>query len=210
MTRSILSRLVLLMAILAPAISHAQTTSYSVTGVDASDTLNIRAGLEGASGLGDTQIVGEIPANASGIEATGRSVDLNGRLWREIRYQGVDGWVAARFLRTESVVSMPADLRCGGTEPFWGLAIAGSYGEFTSPNDDKRQLSVVGPLPGRNRGSLWSYRMTDGGGAVFNGLVVYTDQCSDGMSDFSYAFEIYLIGTDEASGPMQGCCSFGR
>jgi len=107
-------------------------------------------------------------------------------------------------------VSTPADLRCGGTEPFWGLAIAGSYAEFTSPGDDKRQLSVVGPLAGRNRSSLWSYRMTDEGGAVLNGLVVYTDQCSDGMSDFSYAFEIYLIGMDEASGPMQGCCSFGR
>ena len=42
------------------------------------------------------------------------------------------------------------------------------------------------------------------------GVLVYTDRCSDGMSDFTFAFEIYLVGTREGSGPLQGCCAFGR
>ena len=205
--RPILARFLVFVSVL--ALSHgAMAGQYlSVVNVDGSDTLNVRTGVEAGGSLADTTIIGALPPNAKGVEATGKTLEFQGRLWREIRYKGDAGWVADRFLRSEGLPEELGDIRCGGTEPFWGLSVKGGNAVYSTPEGD-RTLELISVRKGANRRDIWGLRMFAGGGPAVTGVVVYTDQCSDGMSDFNFAFEIYLMGVRKGSGPLHGCCTF--
>ncbi len=199
--------IVSLVVFLAAPFSAVAGQFYSVVNVDASDTLNVRTGVDAGGSLKDTTIIGALPPDATGVEATGKSLQFQGRIWREIRFKGDIGWVADRFLRSDGLPEEPGNIQCGGTEPFWDLSVQGDNAVYSTPEDD-RTLEIVSVRKGANRRDVWSIRMLSGGGTAVAGLLVYTDQCSDGMSDFNYAFDIYLTGAREGSGPLQGCCTF--
>lgn len=69
---------------------------YTVTDVADSDVLFLRAS-PGPQG----RAIGEIPPHTSGLPGTGVEKRVGAGLWREVVYDGVQGWVNARFLVEE-------------------------------------------------------------------------------------------------------------
>ena len=183
--------------------------SYSVVNLDASETLNIRTDIHRVYNYKDGQVFGSIPSGADTVEATGLSIMLNGSRWREVRYEGMTGWVNASYLkRNWTLDRTPKELSCFGTEPFWGMAIVAERAEFTDIDEVKSQFTKLSMKPGQNRSNLWEYRWSkEGGSSTLTGLVTETDICSDGMSQLDYAYEIFLLGLHPGDGPTQGCCS---
>jgi uncharacterized protein YraI len=68
----------------------------SVQGVEADDTLNIRAAADPRSA-----ILGRIPPDAQ-VRATGRSKQVGPSTWKEVAYLRVCGWVNGKFLDEKS------------------------------------------------------------------------------------------------------------
>lgn len=91
---------------------------YAVTGVAADDALNLRTGPSAT-----TEKIGEIPHDARGLRSLGcqgmpsfaewqamtpdERIESAKHHWCKVRYLGVEGWVAGRFLREDS--PPPAD-----------------------------------------------------------------------------------------------------
>jgi uncharacterized protein YraI len=69
------------------------TTLYQVVNVAANDTLNVRSG-PGA----DSQVVGTIPPDGTGIQITGPGVRVQESTWVPINYLGLIGWVNSNYL----------------------------------------------------------------------------------------------------------------
>ncbi|MEM9106336.1 MAG: META domain-containing protein [Pseudomonadota bacterium] len=114
--------LAMLTALISLAFAVADGPDYfMVRGVEADDVLNIRAEPNGRS-----QKIGEIPPDGNGIQNLGCEGGLSidewyeaseaereaaaKKRWCRIAYDGVEGWVAARFLTEGSeVVANPAE-----------------------------------------------------------------------------------------------------
>lgn len=185
---------------------------YSVTGVDDSDTLNVRSRIGQFPTFSKAPVVGTIPPDADHVKATGVSIELNGTLWREIRYGSVSGWVNDHFLKLSTYPTAPTNLFCFGTEPFWGIEVNGDTGRLTGPEfPDAIELSLLAQRDGLGRRNLWVYYLqTVDNSSVMTALLEYTDACSDGMSDFTYAYDLYLLGLRPGEGPAHGCCTTSR
>lgn len=69
---------------------------YAVRGVDPSDVLYMRAAPGSKS-----PVVGQIPPQARGVVGTGARQQVGPGVWHEVVYDGVQGWVNARFLVEE-------------------------------------------------------------------------------------------------------------
>lgn len=96
-----------------PASAQEVPRTYRVVHVENGDVLNIRT-----APLGNARVVGEIPPNGRGVELVGDC-----RTWCPVRYNGVTGWVAGRYLRVEPAVA-PFVQRAtpqmpGGLPTFW-------------------------------------------------------------------------------------------
>lgn len=171
---------------------------YAVHGVSSDDTLNVRLTPDAR---GD--ILGELAHNANGIEVVGFSFEGN---WAKIIFFEQTGWVSTNYIQAEPrKTGMPEFLRCFGTEPFWFVRIIGNRLML-----DDMELSVVtsehtilysSPSPEfldlAKTGMLFNWQ--SGGRTVTSRIV--RGQCSDGMSDQSYALHYY----DDAD--RSGCCS---
>ena len=178
---------------------------YSVTGVDVSDTLNIRA--EPSSG---SAIVGQIPSDATGISTLGGRVVVGASTWLEVQYRDLRGWVNGQYLTPEPEPirsgNLPMPLRCSGTEPFWGLSVNGGAMQFKL-FDTESSFAVAGPIRSANSTLIWSFPIENGDGTGSGVLFVKaTGDCSDGMSDQSYPFEV-MVNLPEAGGVFSGCCN---
>jgi len=70
---------------------------YTVVGVSMDDVLNLRSqpGVE-------FPILGTIPPDGSSIERTGSDQKVNGVAWTPVAYQGLTGWVNAKYLAKQS------------------------------------------------------------------------------------------------------------
>ena len=174
-------------------------THYAITGVAQGDTLNIRARPDPSSAT-----IGSIPYNAHGIIATGRQQRHRGSLWREVRHDGDIGWVNDHYLRAEPATLFPVPLDCSGTEPFWSLNID-QRAQFTTP--EQRYPAIPG-LPAQrslNRLDHWTLTLqpADSPGPAF-AAILDTRQCSDGMSDNRYRYEIVLRLHGQT---WSGCCN---
>jgi hypothetical protein len=165
----------------------------------------------------DSPRVGEIPAAARGIVASGRRQRLGRTLWHEVQYQGVRGWVDAPTLARHRARPLPPggapagggvfmeDLVCQGRAPDWKLVIdrdgtvACSAG-CTGP----AQLRALPAQPEKRRGS-WRLAIRDGRG--HDRMLVslrYTGQCSDAAGDL-YAYRVNTLAVDGTR--QSGCCN---
>ena len=70
---------------------------YAVVGVAMDDVLNLRSqpGVE-------LPILGAIPPDATAVERTGPDQKVSGIAWTPVSYQGMTGWVNAKFLSKQS------------------------------------------------------------------------------------------------------------
>jgi uncharacterized membrane protein len=180
-------------ACLAGAAGSAAAQQLMVTGVAEDDVLNIRAAPSGSAA-----IVGWIPPDGFGLVATGGQRTTGSTRWTEIVHQGTQGWVATRY-------TAALDLQCGGTEPFWGLTFGPSGAVFSWPEGPDQRMSigewgqaVARPWPQ----TVWLGRAGSRGVAVISKV-----SCSDGMSDFDYAYDMTLILPDGTV--YSGCCDAG-
>lgn len=188
--------------------------SYDVSDVASSDVLNMRDVQPGTDKATDAKVVGEIPHDAKGIQATGRTLEVGGSTWRQVTYGGTTGWVNQRFLNRGSNSGEWADedtLVCSGTEPFWGYEITGGRATLEDPATEGKgttDLSVKARLPGNNRPGLWFvYAETEDKSQGLSAVINRSGQCSNGMSDYLYDLEIFLMGLIPGEGPVQGCCT---
>jgi hypothetical protein len=76
-----------------PAAAREEQARYTVHGVVAPDTLNVRARPDPHSAA-----LVQIPADAPGIVASGKRRPVGASTWWEVSYRGHRGWVNGRFL----------------------------------------------------------------------------------------------------------------
>lgn len=195
-----------------------QVNVYSVTGVPAGQFLNVRSGA-GTS----NRILFRIPANSTGVVATGEEVRVGSSVWAKVYWAGKGGWVSKSYLASRPVPppnqpppppssssnegsdngSSGVVMRCGGTEPFWGVTITEHEMSVdvldgprysvpvtfrqTSAND--RTIAVIG---GQNSASETQT------------FLQKVSACSDGMSDVNYPYAVTAVFNRERV--YSGCC----
>lgn len=185
--------LILAACLAGAAGSVAAQDQLMVTGVSADDVLNIRS-----SPSGSAAIVGWIPPGGFGVVATGAERTTGSTRWTEIVHLDTQGWVASRYVA-------PLDLQCGGTEPFWGFTIGADRAVFSGPEGPDQRLSI-GPW-GQAVARPWPQTVQLSRGGDQGVAVISERACSDGMSDFDYAYDVTLILPDGTV--YAGCCDTG-
>jgi uncharacterized membrane protein len=198
----------LLASALATAMPARAFETYKVVGVPAGDKLIVREEPQDGGTPADWKEVASISANATTVLGTGRSKEVNKQRWSEVAVGGLTGWVNARFL---TVADAPADLKeatfdCFGTEPFWGVTLGPKEGELSEP-ESKTALTTENVQPAMARLFPLLYRLKNAKGQSLRATVTHQTYCTDGMSDYDYAFEV-LLSDDEVF--HQGCCFIKR
>lgn len=198
----------LLATVLASATPADAFETYKVVGVTVGDKLIVREEPQDGGTPADWKEVASIPANATKVLGTGRSKEANKQRWSEVAVGDVTGWVNARFL---AAADAPADLKeatfdCFGTEPFWGVTLGPKEGELTEP-ESKTLLTTENVQPALARLFPLLYRLKNAKGQSLRATVTHQTYCTDGMSDYDYAFEV-LLSDDETF--HQGCCFIKR
>lgn len=186
---------------------------YQVTGVASGDTLNVRAqpGTE-------ADVIGVLGPNAGNVIVTGSGWKIGTSTWWELVFPGTErglGWVNGRFLtrQTDSPEETNYALNCGGTEPFWSLAVSNGQAQFKLWMEEQEQSLEASPwLQARGLRGWFVVRLAEAGGTnTADGFIAvrsaHQSFCSDDMSDTDYPFFATLIlPNDEVFG---GCCSRG-
>lgn len=177
-----------------------------VTGVAASDVLNVRAEPNA-----DSAVLSELAPTATGIEIVG--FDPSGA-WARVSAGEASGWVSGRFLRLRTDTwqpgALPDTLVCVGTEPFWSLRRTAQGVEFSTP-ENRRALDLRVVLDrGIAQEPMRALIAGDKDGRLT--AVIRPEACSDGMSDRAFGLSGTLIidGSAAASRMLTGCCSIGR
>jgi len=209
---AILTTLPLLL--LAPAIAaNAGKYEFRVTGVSRSDALNIRERVEDQSSISQTKVLGQIPANGTGVLGSGASLKIGKARWFEVRYKDTRGWVNGRFLKPISPElgrEFQSNLFCSGTEPFWALKVEDDDAEVRQPDAAPEHYTVAVREPFQGRDDALALRLVSETGPEISALIQHTEWCSDGMSDLDYAFEVRAVGLRDGERPLRGCCSLLR
>lgn len=193
--------------------THAGKFEFRVTGVKRSDVLNIRERVEDQATITQKKILGQIPANSSGVYGSGATIRVGSVRWYEIRYKDVRGWVNGRYLEpisSELGREFESNLFCGGTEPFWALKVERDKAELSRPDNPPAHYTVAIREPFQGRDDALAMRLVSETAPAISALVQYKEWCSDGMSDLEYAFEVRVIGLGNGDVPLQGCCSLLR
>jgi len=192
--------------LLAPLAANAQRVIlpdvFAVTGVASNDTLNVRQAPTGSSAD-----IGDLYPNQL-IEVIALSDDGK---WGHIVWEEGNGWIAMRFLRPAPLPrlpnsEMPMGIRCAGTEPFWAATIEANrtfvFTDYSSATQAPRTRPIsqattaIGMQP-------YSFAFTAG---EFTGLLERA-QCSDGMSDRTYGWQLRIINLSPAGLELRsGCC----
>jgi uncharacterized membrane protein len=182
---------------------------YDVTGVAASDVLNIREAPEASAA-----IIGSLAPDAKGVEL----VRPNDReTWALVNTREGSGWVSLRFLARQPgqwVGSVPERALCTGTEPFWSLEIAGGALTYATPEDEGAPARIDSVEESRNirgRHLLAATIARSGGPAVDLLALLSNEACSDGMSDRAYGYRLDLVLRGQDGTTLQsGCCALAR
>ncbi len=182
--------------------------TYKVVGVAAGDKPVGREEPEEGGKPADWKALASLPAGAIGVLGTGRSKLISKQRWAEVVVGGVKGWVNERFL---VAVDDPVDLKeetfqCAGTEPFWGVTLSPKDAEMSDP-DQKSKLTVERVQPSLARMFPLLYRLRNEKGQSLRATITHQQHCTDGMSDYDYAFQV-LLSDDENL--FEGCCVIRR
>lgn len=169
---------------------------HDVQGVVASDVLNIRAEPSASAA-----ILGTLAPDAKGIEVVGVKDG-----WYIVNSAEGTGYVNMSFLSPQpgpdwDTLSSP--LSCFGTEPFWGLEFAPAEGKATLRLFDVTplEMAVTALWPA----SPWAPQA--GIGLAGGTAVIRSQECSDGMSDFTYGISVDLFLTGAEARRYSSCCS---
>lgn len=181
--------------------------SYTVVGVGAGGTLALREEPEEGGKPSDWKELARVPG-AEKVLGTGRSKLIGAQRWAEVVFGSVRGWANARYLAAadEPVNLEQATFACSGTEPFWGVTLGPSGGDYSDP-EQKFEVSTERVQPATARLFPLLYRLKDGQGRSYRATVSHRESCIDGMSDYEYAFEVLWSGDDNFE---QGCCVLQR
>jgi uncharacterized membrane protein len=186
--------------------------THRVVGVAADDVLNVREQPDPRA-----RRIGALQPGASGVVVTGVQQRVGGQRWWEVVHGEAGrgaGWVNARFLAPEDVAPAAGfDLRCGGTEPFWSLEIAGGRATF------ERMGEAAGIFPasswmdsaGRPEGHRFAIRLDGPEGTPPGWATVgrADRHCSDDMSEREYPYDVIVVLPGEG-GVIDGCCARAR
>lgn len=203
-------KLILAVAVLMNCSSAANALeAYEVTGVAPGDTLSLREEPSEGGKPSDWKEVERIPHDAKEILGTGRSVRIGTQRWIEAVYNGKTGWANLKHLQgVHGGGEASPNFHCSGTEPFWSISIGARSATYESPDDKSGTMGVDATIVAQGRpGIPVLYRMSGPNGLKMQAAVSQQEWCSDGMSDYDYAFEI-LLSDDHSL--RQGCCSLSR
>ncbi len=205
MKRLFLTLIFLVFGGAAAAQVHDYPALYNVTGVAASDVLNVRSG-PGTS----HDIIGSLAPNARGIEVIGVNQDQR---WGRVSMGEFSGWASMRFLTRTGPdwnAGLPAPLYCHGTEPFWSyerLIGGGNWSDFDVQNQPHAELFVDHPV---GRGPYGFALDLDSGTSNMTGFI-RRGVCSDGMSDRDFGLTAQFVRrTGGQTYMVDGCCSLSR
>lgn len=175
---------------------------FAVSGVAANDTLNVRQAPSGSSAdIGDlypNQLVEVIALN-------------DNEQWGQIIWQEGNGWISMQYLATvqrprmhDSV--MPLGISCSGSEPFWLAQFQPDQTLAFTDYSLATQTTLTQPIQ-HSASAInmppFSFAFTAG---AFTGLLERA-QCSDGMSDIKYGWQLSLMSLSGAGLQLRkGCC----
>ncbi len=198
----------LAIALLAASIAgQGLTQSYEVTGVAENDTLNLRAEVYAHDNFAAAPVMGDAAHDATGLRATGRSYVLDGQVWRELYHEGDKAWANAAFLRQTSLWPDAAEFSCAGTEPFWDISFGEATGTLGAIDRPTVSIETTDWIAAAGRRDVRRYDLSvPAEGREMTAIVAHTQSCSDGMSDFDYAYSLYLSGM-EPGALHAGCCT---
>ena len=212
-TLAVLSLVLPLLLLALTVAVEAGKYEFQVTGVARSDVLNIRERVEDQATISQAKILGQIPANGTGVLGSGASLRVGKTRWYEVRYKDARGWVNGRFLKPISRKlgdEFEANLFCAGTEPFWALKIDDDSAELSRPDSAPETYTVAVREPFKGHENALALRLVSGTAPEISALVQNKEWCTDGMSDLDYAFEVHVIGLGNGERPLRGCCSLLR
>lgn len=178
---------------------------YDVTGVASDDTLNVRADAGGSHPVIETLAYDDRYIEIIRLSEDGK--------WGLIGYPNGNGWASMHYLKRQpdqSGPKLPRSLSCGGNEPFWGISFGQHSNEFFEPGEMPHNLSSVWEaIPDGMSPVAYGIKLENGTDKI--DAVVTRRQCSDGMSERAYGFEINaLLSGTLGKRMLTGCCSLGR
>lgn len=183
----------------APTLAQTFPASYSVTGVAATDMLNIRAEPSARA-----EVLGEIAPFALNVEVLGLSPDGK---WGRVGIPEGNGWVSMTYLelyQPEDPTLVQRPLSCMGTEPFWSVSLYPGGAEYNSPDTGAVPLTVTGEAVA-DQGYLIQL---EEGPTLNRTLIVTRESCSDGMSDRAFGFSIRMFThAPDGNAALGGCCT---
>ncbi len=189
----------ILLFLCSPLYASDYPARYSVTGVAANDTLNIRAAPEASAEKLDAY-----PPYAINIEILRTTEDGK---WGMVGLGEGNGWVAMRFLSATPNMdpySIPRPLTCSGAEPFWGLALHPRGSEFSELGFEAQRLSDLSEAVTSNA-YLATFEL---GPTLTYTLISERTECGDGMSDRAFGFSARLfIQAPDGNRYLRGCCT---
>ena len=198
-------RLFALLFCLMPALAMASDwpALMNVTDVQANDHLNIRERPTTAS-----PVIGKLGATDTNVEIVGASEDAN---WGIVNTGEGFGWVSLRYMTPSSTDnSLPNELYCSGTEPFWAANFGAETMRFSSPESEELEIVTNARKTSANRVDHYSITSTASDGA-FAAAVITRRECSDGMSDRAYGVSLDLVlRTKDIDAHLTGCCSLSQ
>ena len=214
MAASVLAVSLLTVGVSIQPVQAADVVVYSVRGVTAGQLLNMRSGAGTNNSL-----VTKIPANATGVVATGEEKRVGNTTWAKVYWAGKGGWVSKTYLTTSTNLpptqpspQPPASaggivMQCSGTEPFWGMTIAErdlkvdmmDGPDYTVPvtfrqtSANDQTIAVIAGASGVNTTQAFLQKV---------------EACSDGMSDVKYPYAITAVINNRKV--YSGCCKVQR
>lgn len=175
---------------------------YDVTGVAPDDVLNVREGRSASN-----PIINSLAPNQRNIEIVDVSDDER---WGLVSFPDGSGWVSMRYLVRQPGRDpryLPKPIGCGGTEPFWGLRIDNQKAQFDMMGGTSRVFTPIWEdIPSGMQAVSYAVKMQDNGEDIT--AIINRNQCSDGMSERVYGFEIDVILSGQSGNRYYtGCCS---
>lgn len=196
--------LVLLLSVGFVSVSYAEDL-YKVVNVAADDYLNVRSepGVQ-------SSIVTMIPYDATTVVLAGQTMQQGNSTWVKVVWQGKQGWVNQSYLSPVSssasnsnASSASVRLRCGGTEPFWGIDITSTQAKYTPMDGAAISVPIKFRSASANNPTIAVIAAESGTNSL--GLFLQkVSSCSDGMSDINYPYSVTAVINKKTV--YSGCC----